>query len=234
MTQKRMLSFFNSNLFSAILATIAFCLMTFFAVVFEQSILRLLPFYMSLFVRILHSRANRFGHLIGGLNAILYGMVYLYYRLYGSMLYAFFISCPIQLITFFVWSRRSYKKTTVFRSLSNRSRLLILGAVITAYIVYVWYMLNNAENANFIYIDSVIFILGLFSPVLTLCAFYEYTYFQLASQIFSIILYVLMTLQSPEVSCYVVFSVYALICIARQTINVVLLRKEQVLQKGDV
>ena len=48
-------------------------------IVFGQDFVRMIPLYVSLFVMLLNSRANRLGLLLGSINSILYALIYYYY-----------------------------------------------------------------------------------------------------------------------------------------------------------
>ena len=210
-----------------ILAVAVFILITVFAVIYEQSFIRLLPIYASIIIRMLHSRANRYGYLFGGVNQILYGLTYLYYNLYSSMLYAFLISFPIQIITFIAWTRKSYKCSTRFRALSVRGRLAVLAIGIAAYAVYTMVMLKIEPNANQPLVDCASFILGIACSALTILSFIEYTYLSIVYNLLSLTLYVLVAITSPEMLTYVVFGIYAVTCAIMQFLSVKKIYAEQ-------
>lgn len=220
---------FGSNAFFYTLAAITFCLITVAAVVFGQSPIRLAPFYLSIVVRILHSKANRYGHLIGGLNQILYGFVYMYYKLYASMLYAFIFSGPLQVITFLSWSKRKYRGSTVFRKLSLKLRLLLSLGAITAYVIYV--SVASKTDASHVFIDCAISVIGITSSCLTLFVCREYIYLSLLNNVLQVLLYSVMSAEAPETVTYLIFGIYALICAVRQFFSVRRLCREQDAQK---
>ena len=51
-------------------------LITVSSVMTDQSFLRVMPLYVSLFIALLQSRVNRFASLLGSVNSIVYGIVY--------------------------------------------------------------------------------------------------------------------------------------------------------------
>ncbi len=53
------------------------------AVIWKAAVWRILPLYVSLFVSFLNSRVDRRAFLIGGINSILYAIVYVSYGLYA-------------------------------------------------------------------------------------------------------------------------------------------------------
>ena len=194
-------------------------------IAFKQSPLRILPLYISLGVMLLHSRANRFGMLVGSLNSLLYAYVYFYYKLYGSFLSALLVSFPIQLVTFILWSKRSYKSSTVFRRLGKKGYILTLAGSFVAYIDCV--LIQTKADARFVFIDSAILISGIVISTLTMFAFKEYALFQLFVNLFSPILYILMLRDNPEQLTYLIYSVYSYICIMMQYFKVKRLYAEQ-------
>ena len=217
--------FFESRIFMMILILIVFCGVTVTTVITHQSFLRVLPVYVSIWVYFFQSKVSRYGALIGSLNSILYGFVYLYYNLYGSAISAFLVSLPLQLITFIMWSKHSYKHSTVFRKMSPKMRLLTALGSIVAYVVYVFFMKNS--DANYLYLDSIIMISGIIVPVLTLFAFVEYAYVSMFTAPVSVLMYVLLAIETPEQLPYLIFNIYSCVCCARQLYNARSLFSEQ-------
>ena len=72
----------------------------------KQTLLKTLPTLITLVVQLLLARANRFAFLLGGANAVIYGISYLDEGLYFSMISAILISAPIQIYSFFNWSKK--------------------------------------------------------------------------------------------------------------------------------
>ena len=59
-----------------------------FAVWKEQTFFKTLPTLVTLAVQLLNVRVNRYAFLLGGINAVVYGIVYLTEGLYFSMISA--------------------------------------------------------------------------------------------------------------------------------------------------
>lgn len=216
---------FDSNIFMMILVPLTFFGVTATSIVTNQAFFRILPLYVSLLILLLNSRVNRYGLLIGSLNSILYGFVYLHYNLYGSAISAFLVSLPLQLITFILWSKHSYKHSTVFRKMSPRMRLLTALGSIVAYVIYVFAMKNT--DANYLYLDSIIMISGIVVPILTLFALVEYAYVSMLTAPVSVLMYVLLSFETPEQLPYLIFNIYSCVCCARQLYNARSLFSEQ-------
>ena len=73
----------NGALLSVIMILTTAIFITVTGILSHQSILRMIPLYVPLGVGILQSRANRYANLVGGINALLYAVVYFYFGLYA-------------------------------------------------------------------------------------------------------------------------------------------------------
>ena len=217
--------FFSGRLPIRILAVLTFIAVLTVGIITEQAALRLIPLLFSVMIMLLNSGANRFGYLAGGINSVFYGFSYLHYGLYGSMLQAFAISCPIQIATFILWSRRAYKSSTVFRKMSVRLRVVVAALAALGYAGYLIFSLEVGATQP--YIDSAIFISGVVLPLLSLRGYYEYAYIQIFTSPLTTVMYSLMVGESPEMWVYLIFSIYSYVCIISQLVSVRRLRREQ-------
>lgn len=217
-------SFFKKY-FRIILLIATAITITFFAVIYKQNPFFTIPIYVSLFVGLLQSRANRYSMLIGGFNSVLYTIVYLMLGLYATAAQSLFFSCFFQFAGFISWNRRKYGSSTVFRRLSNRMRA-VLALVLTAGFLILCAVLNML-GSSYMVLDSLSFFLGSTISVLTLFAYVEYSWLMLPSGIISIMLN-LQTLQaSPAQLSYVIFSIYSMICVTMGFFSVRRLWKQQ-------
>ena len=208
------LFFPGSNLPRLILLVITAILITVTGILFRQNFLHILPLYVSLVVGILQSRANRYACLLGGLNSILYTIVYVYLGLYASAGYAILFSFPLQIITFILWSRRKEGESTRFRRLSPLCRLLVL-LVFIASSVALGFVLKAVGSSHQL-LDNLSSLMGILITILTMFAFVEYTWLMLPSGILNIALNIATMQTNPEQITYVVFSVYSMICVTIQ------------------
>jgi len=190
--------------FTAILITIA-------GVYYQQSFLRILPLYVSLVISLLQTRISRFASLMGGINSLLYGAVYIYYSLYGSAFSALLFSFPIQILTFIRWNKNKWEHSTVLRKMSRKQRVIVLFGFIGA-LAAMWILLPLI-GAKYVFLDSIINLLGILIYFLTMFAFVEYTFLMIINGVISIILYITMLSDSPEIATYLIYSVYSFICI---------------------
>ena len=149
-------------------------LITVTGILYHQAFFRILPLYISLIVSILQSKVNRNASLIGGLNSILYACVDWHYGLFASSASALLVSCPFQIATFILWSRCSYKNSTLLRSMSGRQRAMT--AIICILVWLAMFFTLRYMHSNYQIIDSSLTLLSLLIYVLTLFAFVEYTW----------------------------------------------------------
>lgn len=201
----------KKDVFIIILMVCTAILITTAGVYYKQSFLRILPLYVSLIISFLQTRINRFASLLGSINSVLYGAVYIYYSLYGSAFSALLFSCPVQLLTFIRWNKNKWKSSTVLRKLSWKQRILISVGFIGA-LAAMWILLPLI-GAQYVFLDSITNILGILIYFLTMFAFVEYTFLMIINGIIGIVLYITMLSDSPEIATYLIYSVYSFICI---------------------
>lgn len=204
---------------------IAAVLITWAAIARGQSFFLILPLYVSLFVGMLQTKANRYAYLLGGLNSILYALVYVIFSLYASAAYAILVSCPVQLATFWRWSRRAYKTSTEFSRLRFKSWCLVL--VTFAISAVALHFLSARSDSPYRFFDNYGTLVGIFTMILSLLSFREYSWFMLCGGILNLILYGTMLRDNPQQLTYLIYSVYSLICIVLQCISVHGLYREQ-------
>lgn len=185
-------------------------LITAAGIYFRQSFVRMLPLYISLYINILQSDVNRFAFLLASFNAVLYAWVYYYYGLYASAVYALFLSCPMQLVTFINWSRKSYEQSTQFRTLTKQQILLIvLGYAVSFLILY--YVLSLL-GSNYMLFDNAVTLFGVLLSLMMMFRFRECAFLMIPNAILRLGLYIAMVPASPEQLTYVIYAVYLLVC----------------------
>jgi nicotinamide riboside transporter PnuC len=176
-------------------------------------------------VGILQSRANRYASLLGGMNSILYALVYIYLGLYASAGYAILFSFPLQIMTFILWSRRKQGESTRFRKMSWRCRVAVLLGYLACFVIL--RAVLQAAGSNYQLLDNLTSLTGILISVLTMFAFVEYTWLMLPSGILSIVLNLSTMQTNPEQITYVIFSFYSIICVSIQFFRVRKLYAEQ-------
>lgn len=208
-TKKTELS--KKDIFIFILMGFTAILITAAGIYFHQNFLLILPLYISLVIGMLQSRVNRYANLIGSMNSLLYGAVYIYYSLYGSAFSALLFSCPIQILTFVRWNKNKWEHSTVLRKMSWKQRILLAIGFIGA-LVIMWIVLPLI-GSQYVFLDSVTTLMGILIYFLTMFAFVEYTFLMIINGAIGIILYITMLKETPEMMTHLIFSVYSFICI---------------------
>ena len=211
MSQTKKTALSKKDIFTFILMGCTAVLITAAGIYFRQSFLRILPLYISLFVALFQSRVNRYASLLGSMNSLLYGAVYIYYNLYGSAFSAVLFSFPIQLLTFIRWNKNKWEHSTMLRKLNLKQRLLILAGSAVA-LVAMWIVLPLI-GSQYVFLDSVTNLIGILIYFLTMFAYVEYTFLMIINGIIGIVLYIEMLQNTPEMTTYLIFSVYSFICI---------------------
>ncbi len=184
----------------------------------KQEFFLMIPLFISLFVMAFQSEANRLGALAGAVNSLIYTAAYIYMGVYASAASAVLFSFPIQLMTFFRWKKNAYKKTVVFRKMSNKMRV----GCIVAFLVVWGVMAAVFMHLDYEYaiLDSCTFLFGFITPVLTMLAYIEYTYLWIIQSVVGVFLNIQMVANDYKETTYLIYGVYALYCVICAFINV--------------
>lgn len=215
----------RQNLPAIILPLLAAAAITVTGILFGQSAIRILPLYISVIIALLQSKVSRTAYLLGGLNSILYAVVYFSMKLYASAAYALFFSCTIQLATWILWKRRASGKATVFRAMKNWQRLLVVLGFAAALVLCT--TLLKSTDSGYPLLDTAVSLIGILISFLTMFAFIEYAPLMIVSQLLSMTLYALMLRENPAQITYLIFAVYGFLCQIRAFKNVTKLYAQQ-------
>lgn len=222
--------FFKKNALYFSLMLITATLMTVTGIIFKQNPIVILPLYVSLFVGILQTKANRYSLLVGGLNSIIYTIVFIYLGVYATALSTFFFNCVVQLASFIMWNKRKYEHSTRFRTLNTKWRIITAVVSLSTFLV-ICFALDKAGSVYQV-LDSLSAVVGALASILTLFVFIEYSYMILASSVVVFLLYYSMMLNNPAEIVYVIFSVYSIICVTRGFFSARRLYEEQQEQRA--
>ncbi len=191
----------------------------------HQHPLLMVPLFISLFVMGFQSEANRIGVLIGSINSLVYTGAYIYMGVYASAASALLFSFPIQLMTFFQWKKKAYKKTVVFKKMSNKMRVLSSLGFLALWAVAAYiFMRRDYQYAIW---DSCLFIMGFIVPILTMLAYIEYTYLWIVQGIVGLFLNVQMVMVDYRQTTYLIYGIYALYSVIGAYLSVNKFYKEQ-------
>ena len=201
-------------------------------IVCKQEFFLMIPLFISLFVMGFQSEANRVGALCGAINSLIYTVAYIYMGVYASAASAFLFSFPVQLMTFFRWKKNAYKKTVVFRRMSNKMRLICSSGLLAAWAVLAAVFMHL--DYEYAVLDSISFLLGFVVPVLTMLAFVEYTYLWIVTAVVTLLLSVQMVIVDYKQTTYLIYAVYCFYCIICAFISVRKFYKEQTMNSETV
>lgn len=189
-----------------------------FAILNKQTFLKTLPTLITLIVQILLVRANRFSFLLGGANACLYALANLSEGLYFSAISAAFISAPIQIFSFFRWSKNKKGNSVDLKRLSPLQLSLSLLVTLVGWGICIFAFAPFFENASYPHLDSLKFVLGIVVSVLTAFCFVESQYISLFSSALALLVWILLTIRSPQNFNFIIISVYNLFRIAEASV----------------
>lgn len=179
-----------------------------------QHFLLVLPLFNSLIIMLLTSSINRYGQLLGGINSIVYGVVYIYFGLYGMAATTILVNAPIMIITFILWNKKSYKHSTLLKKLSIKQRIcglvLLLCLMLGPFVV-----LKLINPDGHILLDTAISVIGWVVTLLTLFAYIEAYPLNVINCSLNLILFGIMTADDMKQLPYLIYSIYSTVMVIR-------------------
>ena len=200
----------RADFYRYVLMGIAFVGITAAAICTGSDVYRIVPLYVSLLVMYLQTKASRFSFLLGGCNAAYYAGVYLFLRLYGMAAYSLLLACPIQIVAYIRWKKRTTGNATALKRLSNPQRLLWIAGFAALWTVL--YFALRALGSGYILLDNTITVISTAANILSLLCLIEFPYVQCVAHILNITLYIQMISEEPKQWTYLIYTVYALAC----------------------
>lgn len=208
---------------------LTFALVLITGIAFRQPALRMLPLGISIVVLTMQGNADRYGYLLGGLNCVLYGLVYLQIGLYATAASSLLLSCPLQIITFFNWKRHAYKKSVIFKKLSVKGLILAISLFLAAWLGI--FAALCAAGSQYALLDNTSSLLAVAVTVLSMLTYIEYSYLWPISIAVNILLNLQVTMQDPRQITYLIYSLYSFYCVVQGFIHVRRLYREQQLER---
>ena len=206
------------NVFNYAVVAITGALILFFAITRQQGFIKTLPTMVTLLVMLLNARANRYTFLLGGLNSLVYGYVYFCEGIYFSACSAILMSFPLQMLSFFNWKKHASDKTgTNFVCLSAKKTVLVLLSLIPAWAI-AYFGLGTFIKGNFPVLDCYIFVAGILVTVLQTMRIVQSPYINAVSCVLGLVMWGMITAQSPENINYVFISLYNLIMVTEAAV----------------
>lgn len=212
-------------LFELIPVLITFIAIVSLGIYFGQSAIKLIPVCVSLVVMLFNARANRLGLLLGACNSLIYAIGYYSEGLYGSVLSTLY-GAVVSFASFFVWKKRAYGSSTVFRRMKAKFELLAAAgfALLVAVSVLILYRAGGTEPV----LDGLTMMLGLILPLLTMFAFIEALPLNVVNMIVSLTLWIRIVAAGNFADItYLVYSVYCTYMTARLVVRWLKLYSEQ-------
>lgn len=209
---------------------VTFVLVTAAAILTRQPFFRYLPLCVSMLVNLLQSRVNRYAHLLGSLNSLLYAAVYIGLRIYASAASALLLSFPMQMITFFMWRQRADGYSTRLRRMNGKGRVLTLLLFAAAWTVV--YLILHALGSASIVLDNTATLLGILVYILTMFSFIEYTFLQIVVNLVSIFLQASLLKENPGQVTYMMMTVYSTVFAVRAVFRAHTLYQKQRREKN--
>ena len=223
----------NKNLYLRYIPmSLAACLIIFFAVKsalypadgeevsIPYLILKTLPTLVTLVVQIMLMAANKYAFLLGGINAAVYGVVYLIEGVPFSAFSALLISFPLQLYSFFNWKKNSKGKNVELRWLSLKGKFIVLG-ITGALWAFCFFVLskNNIIVSEVPVFDTLTFTLGVVVTVLSAVRYIDSQYMSFVSSSLGFAMWVILTVKDPSNINHAIIGVYNMYCIGQTAIN---------------
>lgn len=191
-----------------------------FAVLREQSFIKTLPTLITLIVQLMMVKANRYAFLVGGINAMLYGISYFNESLYFSLVSAVVISAPIQFYSFIVWSKKPCKEDAPpLRFLGWKKLSVAIAASLVGWGICIFGLSELFQSAVYPTLDSYLFVMGITVSLLAAWGYIDSQYMNILSVVLGLLLWILLTVQDPANFNYVIIYVYNLYRIIQTSVS---------------
>lgn len=201
-----------------------------FGIIYKQAFIKLLPTLVSLFVMLLNSRVNRFGLLLGGINAVIYSIGYFMEKLYPSAVSAIAISGTMGIVGFVLWSKnQTTDKQVKVRKLTLKSGGLFLAGAIVAWIAF--FFVYRALGTKSLVLDNTLFILALVITTMQMLRYMEMPYLNIISLLVSIVQWTILTVENTANITYLIYNIFSLYCVVKSIFVWIKLYREQNNQK---
>ena len=198
-----------------------------FAILNKQSFINNLPTLITLIVLIMSVRANRYAFLVGAGNCVLYTIAYISQGVIFSAANALLVSMPIQIFSFFVWSKHKDGKTK--SELVRMKWWLLLSSIVVIFPAWAgcYFGMSAFFEGNMAILDSLCFVLGLIISLLIAFRFIEGQYFNVISCIIALVMWIFICIKSPNNINFLIISCYNLFRTVQAAVNWTLLYKKQ-------
>ena len=198
---------------------LAAILIIFFAVWRGQSFIKTLPTLITLFVQVLMARANRVAFLVGGANAVLYGISYYSEGLCFTALSTIFVSAPVMIYSYFNWGKHEQASKPKILMLNTVKRLVIIITMAVSWGVCIRFLGDIISTGRFVWLDSLSFVVGLTVTLLSAFGYVDSQYLNLFSCTVTFVMWIAVCIEEPQNINFAVISAYNLFRVTQAAIN---------------
>ncbi len=216
---------YNRDKLMFVVIVVMYILILSLGLTFETQLWRIIPLMVSLIVMLLQSKANRYAYILGAINCILYTAADFVVGVYAGATSNLLMSFPMQVITFIRWNKKAYKNSTIFKRLTKKQWVCVVGIFVLAWIAM--YMIFSLLNSPYLILDNTSTLIGIFSTVLCMLSYVEYTAFQMTGLVIAFVLYITIIPSHPGQITYLVYNMYAMFCVVRGFLRMRELYNEQ-------
>ena len=202
-----------------------------FAILREQSFIKILPTLVTLIVQLLLVRAHRAAFLIGGFNTLLYGVSFYCEELYFSLFKALVITAPIQFFSYFMWRKKDGSGKPNIRALSMPMRIIIVLGIVVGWLLCFKILGPIISSGRFIGADSLVFVIGVAVPILSAFGYADSQYLNIVACIISFVMWIAITIEEPENINFVLIGAYNLFRVSEAAIIWTKLCPKKILSK---
>lgn len=191
-----------------------------FAFIKEQSFFKTLPTLVTLAVQLLLVRANKYAFLLGGINAAIYGAVYITEGLYFSAVSALVISAPIQIYSFFNWrGRKNSSGDTKLKILGIKRLFIVIGVILFGWAVCYFGLAGFFKTATYPVFDTLQFTIGIVVSLLAAFKYVESQHINIVNCASAVTMWALICVGNPSNINYLIISCYNLFMVAKAAVS---------------
>ena len=191
-----------------------------FAFIKEQSFFKTLPTLVTLAVQLLLVRANKYAFLLGGINAAIYGAVYITEGLYFSAVSALVISAPIQIYSFFNWrGRKNSSGDTKLKILGIKRLFIVIGVILFGWAVCYFGLAGFFKTVTYPVFDTLQFTIGIVVSLLAAFKYVESQHINIVNCASAVTVWMLICVQNPSNLNYLIISCYNLFMVAKAAVS---------------
>jgi hypothetical protein len=172
-----------------------------------------------------NSRASRFGFLLGGLNCVLYTVVYALTALWGNAISSV-IGAFFAFLSYVRWKKRAYGQSTIIKKMTTLHRTSFIVVFVVAWLALSWALSLGGGTQPLL--DAYSGVSGILIPILTMMAYIEETPFYTLGTFISLTMWVMIAINEPNEITFVIYAVYNCYMAVKRAITwVKLYRKQQ-------